>query len=80
MHGAKIKERERNMLIETRKEITKEEFEHLTTRDLDEFYDYIKNIAARSAYHPAGYSFLMPKIMHIDGKYYASWQHYDTCD
>lgn len=68
------------MFVETRKEITKEQFDYLKTCDLDDFHDYILNIAMHSAFHPAGYSFISPKIINEDDKYYVSWQHYDSCD
>lgn len=68
------------MLVTTKKEITKEEFEHLITRDVSEFYDYIENIACHSAFHPSAYGFLTPKVMNEEGIYYVSWQHYDSCD
>lgn len=68
------------MLVETRKEITKEEFEYLQTCDVDEFHDYIANLTLKSPFPCCGYGFYAPKIMRLEDKFYASWQRYDSCD
>lgn len=68
------------MYIESRKEITKEQFLYLQHCDYKDFYDYINNEAVHSPYHPAGYGFESPKILNKDGKYFVTWTHWDSCD
>lgn len=68
------------MIVESKKKITAEQFEHIQNYDTKELYDFIENEAANSLFNPAGYGFLNPRLLVMNDEYFVTWQHYDSCD
>ncbi|MGL5330688.1 MAG: hypothetical protein ACRDD7_15580 [Peptostreptococcaceae bacterium] len=67
--------------LSSKQEITKELYDKLKSFNRGDLSRYIENeIAVESEYHPAGYGFSSPELLEIDGKYYAKWMHWDSCD
>lgn len=68
------------MYIESKKEITKKQFEYLQNCDKKEFNDFIENEARNSPFPPMGYDFISPRILYDDNKYFIAWKHWNSCD
>lgn len=71
-------------LIKSIIEITGEEYNRLITLENDNgtaFREMIESIAYRSLFSPNGYGCELPmKAYEENGKYFASWHRWDSCD
>jgi hypothetical protein len=65
-------------------EITEEEYNKLIileNNDRKSFHEMIESIACRSNFSPNAYGCDIPmRAYEEDGKYYASWHRWDSCD
>ena len=66
--------------IKMEREIPEDDYNKLVQSPKKDVDDYILNIAYKSTFHPCGYGFYSPVIYKEDGKCYASWRCYDSCD
>lgn len=66
--------------IKMKVEISEKDYDELARRNMKEVADYVLNIACQSTFHPCGYGFYSPIVYKEDGKCYASWGCYDSCD
>lgn len=67
-------------MITERVEIDKEEYDRIASDSEGMRREAIAQIAIMSGYHPAGYSCSRPRVEEKDGKYYAVWERYSSCD
>lgn len=71
-------------LIKSITEITEEEYNiliALKNNDITAFHTMIENIAYKSPFSPNGYGCELPMSTYKeDGKYFASWYRWDSCD
>lgn len=66
-------------MVESRKEITKEEYERLKY-DLKELRNFALEAACNSPYPPFGYGFYDYRVAQEGDKYFVTWEHWDSCD
>ena len=67
-------------LIKIKREISETNYIKLMQRTKEQINDYVLNAANNSTLPPCGYGFYNPQICKEDGKYYATWECYDSCD
>jgi hypothetical protein len=65
-------------------EITEEEYNKLITvqdNDRKTFHEMIEDISYKKGFHPNAYGCELPmRVYEEDGKYFASWNRWDSCD
>ena len=66
--------------IKMKVEISEENYIKILQRTEEEIADYVFNAACQSVCHPCGYGFYSPIVYKEEGKCYASWECYDSCD
>ena len=72
------------MYIRTVAEITEEEYNKLITiqtTNRKAFHEMIEDIAYRKGFNPNAYGCELPmSVYEENGKYYATWNRWDSCD
>ena len=68
------------MFVESVIEITKYDYKKLLAGSYSDIYSYVLERSNNSPYPACGYGFYSPRILQKEGKYYISWQHFDSCD
>ena len=69
--------------IKSKAEITEEEYNRINAikEDRKTFHEMIEDIAYRKGFHPNAYGCELPmSVYEENGKYYASWNRWDSCD
>lgn len=60
--------------------ITVEQFKKYSMANGADIHDFVLSIANKSPFPPAGYGFSNPRILAINGDYFAKWERYESCD
>ena len=68
------------MYIESRTEITKDQFEYLQNCNYKQLYSYIEKLTLETPFPSCGYGFESPRIITEEDKYFATWKRWDSCD
>ena len=68
------------MLVTARREITKKQYIDLQSYSFKEINDFVLSEAEKSMLNPCAYGFYNPGVIKKDGKYFVTWDHYDSCD
>lgn len=65
-------------MIKMKVEITKEEYEAVTSKE--QLREFVGKVAIRSGWHPAGYGMYGAELLAEGDKYYAVWERSSCCD
>lgn len=70
--------------IRTVAEVNKEEYNKLIAierKDVKAFHEMVEEIAYKSPFKPNAYDCTSPmEVFELSGKYYISWNRWDSCD
>ena len=68
------------MLVKTIKNISEEDYNKLLKCSKEEIYEFVLEIANNSMVKPCAYGFYSPRFFEENGRYFVSWERWDSCD
>ena len=68
------------MLVKTIRNISEEDYNKLLICSKEEVKDFVLEIANKSPFPAFGYGFYSPNFYEEDGRYFVSWERWNSCD
>lgn len=68
------------MFVKTMIKISEDDYNKLLQCSKEDAYCYIAEISNKSPFPACGYGFSDPEFFEENGKYYASWRRWGSCD